>query len=80
MIERPDNIGFLKSAQFPVYYFLGREDKSIPLDQLMVELEQLPLANSHIVERAGHMGHIEAKSEAVRWLREVCSAVLVAVA
>jgi pimeloyl-ACP methyl ester carboxylesterase len=77
MIERPDNIEFLKSVAFPVYYFLGKEDKSIPLDQLRGELERLPAAHIHIVENTGHMGHIEAKAEAVSWVKDVCSAVRV---
>ena len=48
MIERPDNIAFLTQAQFPIYYFLGRQDKSIPLELMNAELNALPQANIHI--------------------------------
>jgi pimeloyl-ACP methyl ester carboxylesterase len=79
MIERPDNIGFLKHAHFPVFYFAGSEDKSIPLNQLREEWEKLPASRITIVENTGHMGHIEAKAEALQWLKDVCSEVRVGI-
>jgi len=72
MIERPDNISNLVSARFPIYYFLGLEDKSIPINQIKSELESLPNANIHVENNAGHMGHIECKDAALEWLINVC--------
>lgn len=73
MIERPDNIAFLAQAQFPIYYFLGKQDKSIPLELMNAELNALPQANIHIAETAGHMGHIECKQQALAWLKKMCA-------
>jgi len=72
MIERPDAIAFLQSVNFPIHYFLGMEDKSIPYQQLTHELNSLPRATVQIVENAGHMGQIECKDIATQWLRKMC--------
>ncbi len=72
MIERPDNVDFLSRVPFPIYYFLGKKDKSIPFDLMRAELNALPEAKVHISETAGHMGHIECKQESIDWLKSVC--------
>jgi len=72
MIERPDNIRLLAEARFPVYYFLGLKDKSIPYDQIKSEIESVPSANVVVAENTGHMGHIESREAAIQWLAEVC--------
>jgi pimeloyl-ACP methyl ester carboxylesterase len=72
MIERGDAISYLGSAQFPVHYFLGLEDKSIPFAKMKYELSSLPNALAELAENTGHMGHIECKSAAIAWLRKVC--------
>jgi pimeloyl-ACP methyl ester carboxylesterase len=74
MIERPDNVEYLKNVAFPLYYFLGMQDKSIPYEQIKPELESLPEAHIQIIENAGHMGQIECKSDAVEWIRSMCMA------
>jgi len=74
MIERPDNVEYLKNVAFPLYYFLGMQDKSIPYEQIKPELESLPEAHIQIIENAGHMGQIECKSDAVEWIRSLCMA------
>jgi pimeloyl-ACP methyl ester carboxylesterase len=72
MIERPDNVDFLSSAPFPIHYFLGKQDKSIPLEQMAGEIESLPMASVHIADATGHMGHIECENEVLQWLRRIC--------
>ena len=74
MIERPDNVEYLKNVAFPIYYFLGMQDKSIPYEQIRTELESLPKAHVQIIENAGHMGQIECKANAVDWIRSMCMA------
>ncbi len=72
MIERPDNVEYLKNVAYPIYYFLGMQDKSIPYEQIKTELESLPKAHVQIIENAGHMGQIECKAEALEWMRSLC--------
>jgi pimeloyl-ACP methyl ester carboxylesterase len=71
MIQRPDNVEHLRYVSYPVYYFLGRNDKSIPLEQLTDELKALSNARVTIVENTGHMGQVEAPQEALMWLKEL---------
>jgi pimeloyl-ACP methyl ester carboxylesterase len=72
MIERSDAIHYLSKAHFPVYYFLGLEDKSIPYVNMKTELDSLPKAIIDLAENTGHMGQIECKSATVTWLRKIC--------
>ena len=72
MIERPDNVEYLQKAHFPISYFLGAEDKSIPYEQIKPELEALPNAHVQVIENVGHMGHIECKEAASEWIRKLC--------
>jgi pimeloyl-ACP methyl ester carboxylesterase len=72
MIERPDNTEFLSKADFPIYYFLGSEDKSIPYEQVKHEINSISGAHVTLIENVGHMGHLECKEEALAWLRSVC--------
>ena len=73
MIQRPNNIGFLSTAVFPIHYFLGKQDKSIVYELMNEELLVLPGATLHTAESAGHMGHIECRTEAIEWLKRVCA-------
>ena len=73
MIQRPNNIGFLSTAAFPIHYFLGKQDKSIAYELMNEELLALPGASLHTAESAGHMGHIECRTEAIEWLKRVCA-------
>ena len=71
MIQRPDNVEYLRHVSYPVYYFLGRSDKSIPIEQLTDELKALSNARVTVVENTGHMGQVEAPQEALMWLKEL---------
>ena len=72
MIERGDAISYLSSAQFPIHYFLGLEDKSIPYANMKHELSSLPKALVELAENTGHMGQVECKSAVITWLRKIC--------
>jgi pimeloyl-ACP methyl ester carboxylesterase len=73
MIQRPNNIDFLSTAAFPIHYFLGKQDKSIVYELMNEELLALPGASLHTAASAGHMGHIECRTEAIEWLKRVCA-------
>jgi pimeloyl-ACP methyl ester carboxylesterase len=73
MIQRPNNIDFLSTAAFPIHYFLGKQDKSIVYELMNEELLALPGASLHTAESAGHMGHIECRTDAIEWLKRVCA-------
>lgn len=59
MLHRSNTIPKMTERNFPLYYFLGTEDKSIPLEVALKEIETLPGSAHQIVEGVGHMGHIE---------------------
>jgi pimeloyl-ACP methyl ester carboxylesterase len=71
MISRPDQIGFLKRRNFPLFYFLGENDTSIPLDVIQNEIRNLPGALAHIEPGIGHMGHIEATKSAISFIQRI---------
>lgn len=73
MIDRPDNISFLQQAAFAIHYLLGKQDKSIPFEIAQREVESLPKATVHVLEKTGHMGQIENLREAADWLRRLCA-------
>lgn len=71
MISRPDQIEFLKRRNFPLFYFLGENDTSIPLDIIQNEIRNLPGALAHIEPGIGHMGHIEATKSAIAFIQRI---------
>jgi pimeloyl-ACP methyl ester carboxylesterase len=74
MINRKDRVQDLRNRNFPLYYFLGDKDTSIPLDVALNEIEQLPGAVAHISQNTGHMGHIENKRDVVEFLQRIMRA------
>lgn len=71
MISRPDNIVRLQERHFPLFYFLGEHDTSLPLGMMMKEVNQLPGALVHIEPGIGHMGHIEATKSAIDFIQRI---------
>jgi pimeloyl-ACP methyl ester carboxylesterase len=71
MISRPDRIDTLKERKFPLYYFLGEKDPSLPLDIMEEELKQLPGSVSHVITGIGHMGYLENTGAAVEFLQRI---------
>lgn len=74
MLERQDRIHDMKHRNFPLYYFLGDKDTSIPLEVAQHELTQLPGAVAHISRETGHMGHLENKRDVVEFLQRIMRA------
>jgi 3-oxoadipate enol-lactonase len=73
MRERESSIPFLQSAEFPVHYFSGANDKVLPLEKMNNEWSQLPKAKITSVPETGHMGHIENIPAAKKFIEEVLS-------
>lgn len=71
MIQRPDNIERMKQRNFSLYYFLGDNDNSLPLEVMHQEIAQLPGSVAHIAQDIGHMGHIERTKEAAEFLQRI---------
>jgi pimeloyl-ACP methyl ester carboxylesterase len=75
MISRPDRVETMLHRNFPLYYFLGDRDSSLPNDVMMAEVSRIPGAVAHLVQGIGHMGHIENKREAVEFIQRIMRAV-----
>ena len=69
MIQRPDQIESMKSRNFSLFYFLGDNDASLPLDVMNAELAQLPGALTYFSDESGHMGHYASTREALVFLQ-----------
>ncbi len=69
MIQRPDQIEFMKTRNFSLFYFLGDKDTSLPLDVMNAEIAQLPGAVAYIAAETGHMGHYASTREALMFLQ-----------
>jgi pimeloyl-ACP methyl ester carboxylesterase len=75
MRERESSITFLQSAEFPLHYFAGANDKVLSLEKMQSEWSVLPKAKITVVPEIGHMGHIENIHTAKKFLEEVFSSV-----
>jgi pimeloyl-ACP methyl ester carboxylesterase len=71
MMQRADQIEAMKNRSFPLYYFLGEEDPSIPLHVAMHEVQQLPGTLAHVEPRIGHMGHWECTRHAAQFINRI---------
>lgn len=71
MISRPDNINRLQERGFPLFYFLGELDTSLPIGMMMDEVSQLPGALVHVEPGIGHMGHIEATKSVIGFIQRI---------
>lgn len=74
MRDRSSTLEAMVNRNFPLYYFLGSEDKSIPLDVAMKEVEMLPGSAPQIVQGIGHMGHIEHPVSAGDFIQRILRA------
>lgn len=71
MIERPDGLEAMRNRSFPLYYYLGQHDPSIPLIAALEEAKALPGALVHIEDRIGHMGHWESTRAAAGFINRI---------
>lgn len=70
MMNRPDRTAVLGAMPFPIGWFLGKEDTTIPWQSA---LQQTSLSNVSFVElheNCGHMGIIEQPEALIRQLRQ----------
>lgn len=71
MISRIDQVALLQKRSFPLFYFLGDHDNSLPMDVLNNEVSQLPGALMHVEPEIGHMGHIEATKASIEFIQRI---------
>lgn len=74
MRDRESSIPFLQTAEFPIHYFAGANDKVLSLDKMKVEWSFLQQAHITIIPEIGHMGHIEKPSAGKTFFEGVISA------
>ncbi|MEZ4798830.1 MAG: alpha/beta hydrolase [Flavobacteriales bacterium] len=73
MRDRESRLQALIASQIPVHYFLGSEDKSIPQQIALAEIQQLPNVTFHLEQNVGHMGHIECVNSVVDYFGKALS-------
>jgi pimeloyl-ACP methyl ester carboxylesterase len=74
MMLRESAVERLKGRRFPLYYFLGEHDPSLPKESVEYELAALKGAAVHWAEKVGHMGHFECPKEAGDFLQRILRA------
>jgi pimeloyl-ACP methyl ester carboxylesterase len=72
MKQREDHRELLKSAQFPVLFIIGKQDKRIPAEVIMPQISLPAHAESLILAHAGHMGFVEATTQTLEMIRSFC--------
>jgi pimeloyl-ACP methyl ester carboxylesterase len=72
MKEREDQRELLKSAQFPVLFIIGKQDKRIPAEVIMPQLSLPAHAETLILSQVGHMGFVEASTQTLEMIRSFC--------
>lgn len=63
MIARPDRTAVLSGAHKPVFYFIGKEDQAVPLENSLTQVVLPPVSSIHIFDAVGHMGLLEVFEE-----------------
>jgi pimeloyl-ACP methyl ester carboxylesterase len=63
MRDRSDREIVLKFAPFKIGFVIGKEDPVLPYKNLLVQAEINPDTQVYLLEKTGHMGHIENKKE-----------------
>ena len=59
MIQRPDRTAVLKGWQKPALFIMGKYDKAVPLEQVLLQCHLPVLSYIHILKHSGHMGMLE---------------------
>ncbi|WP_126247662.1 alpha/beta fold hydrolase [Chitinophaga rhizosphaerae] len=63
MIARPDRTAVLSSIRKPVFFFVGKEDQAVPLENSMSQVVLPSTASIQIFDHVGHMGMLEVFEE-----------------
>lgn len=77
MRDRKSEVEALQHRPFSLFYFLGEKDPSIPLDEVLNEINALPGAAYHIEQAIGHMGHVEAAQSSGDFIQRMLRSVVV---
>ena len=67
---RLDREVVLKFAPYKVLYIIGKEDNVLPYKSLIHQAQIPELGSYVLLENCGHMGHIEARGQCVKTLKE----------
>lgn len=71
MKNRSNELPTLIDRNFPLFYFLGDQDPSLPLSDMKEELNQTPGSAHLIIEGIGHMGHFENPHVAGEFIQRI---------
>lgn len=77
MRDRNGEVEALQHRPFSLFYFLGEKDPSIPLEEVLQEIKNLPGAAYHIEPSIGHMAHVEASQSAGDFIQRMLRSVVV---
>lgn len=77
MRERDNKMYEMKNRPFSLFYYLGEKDPSIPLSEVLEEIQMLPGAAYHIEQGIGHMGHFEAPQHAGDFIQRMLRSIVV---
>ncbi len=70
MIARPDRTAVLSNLRQPAFFFIGKEDQAVPLDNSMTQVVLPSIASIHIFDHVGHMGMLEVFEESSMLLHQ----------
>jgi len=68
MMQRPDRTNTLKNSTVPVFFFMGEEDKAVPLQDGLQQCLLPEKSYIHILQDAAHMGMLEETEKTNRAL------------
>ncbi|MCD4695509.1 MAG: alpha/beta hydrolase, partial [Bacteroidales bacterium] len=72
MKVRNDHVKLLSKLEIPVAFIIGKEDVRIPLDKILSQARLPKHSETLILDRVGHMGHIEAREKTLAYVRSFC--------
>jgi pimeloyl-ACP methyl ester carboxylesterase len=69
MQQRPDRLEVLKHFRKPIFYIVGEEDRSVPLEDNQKQIKALSNYELHILKECGHMAMYEQPEESLHIIR-----------
>jgi pimeloyl-ACP methyl ester carboxylesterase len=70
MRDRDDHLDTLKTATFPLFFVVGKQDSRIPLEKIAPQMTLPAHAESMILDKTGHMGFVESPGKIFPALRD----------
>ncbi|MBK9291420.1 MAG: alpha/beta hydrolase [Bacteroidetes bacterium] len=68
--DRPDQLDWLPTAEFPMLFILGKADSRMPAERILTQAARVPHAEVLLLEGVGHMGFVEAGDTIAPVLRD----------